>query len=450
MNSMSKKEQRQLAQSYLQTGDELKKQEKLIDAARAYQKAIEVNPEFFQAYCKLGQVLFEQNLFQEAKQIYEKAIIIKPDNTHSYFKLGEISLQQGDFTHALNYYLKVIEYQPDSKNIYYKLQTISNRLIKQKKITNSTIEIIISCYKKAIEKSPTTLGAYVTLGRLLTQINRPNEAIYYYQSASDLQSLLLMPERNQIVNDHFKQEPNFIIIGTAKGGTTSLYQYIVDHPQIIPGIEKEIHFFSLNFALGLDWYRSHFPKLPSNSHYLTGEASPTYLDHYDAPKRLFEVNPQVRLLVLLRNPVNKTISRYYHNKNLGIESRSLNEAINTELEIINSLTDPLELIKSNKFGRTPYVLYGLYIYLLKNWLSVFSREQMLIIKSEDFYRNTDLSMEKVFSFLNLPAYKQSEYPAYTSGNYKTVDNKIKTKLSDFFIPYNRQLEEYLGMKFDWD
>ncbi len=67
-------------------------------------------------------------------------------------------------------------------------------------------------------------------------------------------------------------EPNFLIIGAEKCGTSSLYQYIIEHPHVLGAIEKEIHFFTYNFDKGLDWYRSHFYPLAQNSNYITGEA----------------------------------------------------------------------------------------------------------------------------------------------------------------------------------
>ncbi len=106
--------------------------------------------------------------------------------------------------------------------------------------------------------------------------------------------------------------PDFIIIGAMRGGTTSLYSYLTEHPSIGSAYMKEIHFFDVFFNKGLYWYRSQFPSSVQKYYaehvqkrsFITGEASPYYLFHPHAPKRIAKTLPQVKLIVLLRNPVN--------------------------------------------------------------------------------------------------------------------------------------------------
>ncbi|RAQ39531.1 deacetylase sulfotransferase, partial [Arthrospira sp. O9.13F] len=123
--------------------------------------------------------------------------------------------------------------------------------------------------------------------------------------------------------------PHFIIIGTQKGGTNSLYQYLCQHPQIIPAASKEIHYFTLNYHQPPQWYQSQFPRLP-HPQQLTGEGSPYYLYHPAVPQRLHQYSPQVKLIVLLRNPVDRAISHYYWEVKLGCEPLSLEKAIAAE------------------------------------------------------------------------------------------------------------------------
>ena len=112
--------------------------------------------------------------------------------------------------------------------------------------------------------------------------------------------------------------PDFIIIGAARCGTTNLYRNLTQHPYIVPAFRKEVHFFdhTSNFKNGVAWYRAHFPLL-LYKHYkqvrkqdiVTGEASPYYIFHPHAPKRAFEIVPQVKLIVMLRNPVDRAYSQ---------------------------------------------------------------------------------------------------------------------------------------------
>src|SRR5207248_7427804 len=134
--------------------------------------------------------------------------------------------------------------------------------------------------------------------------------------------------------------PDFLIIGTQRGGTTSLYRYLKAHPCIGATSNKDLHFFDRRFHKGLSWYRSHFPTKLEKAYaeqlrrltLVTGEASPSYLFHPHAPKRVAQVLPHVKLIVLLRNPVSRAYSQYHHAVELGFETLSFAEAIEAEEE----------------------------------------------------------------------------------------------------------------------
>src|SRR5579885_2674785 len=127
--------------------------------------------------------------------------------------------------------------------------------------------------------------------------------------------------------------PDFIIIGTQRGGTTSLYAYLGQHPQIAPAVIKEVHFFDNNYERGVGWYRTQFPFLIEKSiaknigqqNFITGEASPYYLFHPHVPERAAKVVPGAKLIVLLRNPIDRAYSHYYHEVELGHEKLSFEQ-----------------------------------------------------------------------------------------------------------------------------
>ncbi len=104
--------------------------------------------------------------------------------------------------------------------------------------------------------------------------------------------------------------PDFIILGAQRAGTSSLYYYLSQHPQILPAVRKELHFFDDHYRRGLGWYRSQFPTRGARGT-ITGEATPYYLSHPHAPARIQRLLPQARLIVLLRNPVERAISHYF-------------------------------------------------------------------------------------------------------------------------------------------
>lgn len=246
--------------------------------------------------------------------------------------------------------------------------------------------------------------------------------------------------------------PHFIIIGTQKGGTNSLYQYLCQHPRILPATGKEIHFFTLHYDRGWDWYRSQFPPT-ADGRLLSGEGSPYYLFHPHVPRRLYEGCPGVKLIVLLRDPVDRAISHYYWEVRLGCEPLSLEEAIAAEperllLETEKLLADP-SYYSFNHQNYT-YLSRGIYVEQLQRWMSVFPREQFLILRSEDLYADPETTVNRVFEFLELPEHHPSHYNRYNAGNYSPVPEPIRRQLRDYFRPHNRRLAQFLGWDLGWD
>lgn len=441
-----KEKNKKTAVDYFEAGKQFQKEGKFSEAMIYYRQAIELNPNFYKSYNQLGQVLFKQGLLQDAVNAYIKAVQIKPDAHNTYFNLGEVFCKQGRFDESIDYYLKSIEIKSDFNPSYMRLQFVINHI----NWNSAQIDKLIDSYKQVIHITPNFIQAYVNLARLLTKQDLLDEAISYYQAASYRQTLSYYPNINKnLFNSKTKQTPNFIIIGTEKGGTTSLYEYICKHPQVIPSIEKEIHFFTQNFQKGINWYSAHFPYIFNDGNYITGEASPSYLDYVGTAKKVFEFIPEVKLIIILRNPVNRAISRYYHSLRQGLESSSFEEAINPEIQAIQQASDPFLLIQNHEFRKSRYILYGLYVYLLKSWMTMFPKEQILILKSEDLYNVPVEVMKQVFSFLGLSNYQLADYSKHNTGFYEPINELIKHQLSIFFNPYNQMLEEYLEKKINW-
>src|SRR5581483_7937596 len=206
--------------------------------------------------------------------------------------------------------------------------------------------------------------------------------------------------------------PDFIIIGAQRGGTTSLYAYLSQHPQIAPAVTKEVHFFDNNFEKGIGWYRTQFPFLIEKSiaknigkqNFITGEASPYYLFHPHVPERVAKVVPGAKLIVLLRNPVDRAYSHYYHEVELGHEKLSFEEALaqeeaRTHEECARIVAD--QHYRSYNHQHYTYLSRGIYANQVQRWLNLFPREQLLVIKSEDFYADPDGIFQQTLAFLDV-------------------------------------------------
>ena len=96
-----------------------------------------------------------------------------------------------------------------------------------------------------------------------------------------------------------------------------------------------------------------------------------------------------------------------------------------------------------------YLSRGIYVDQLKIWSSLFPKEQILIIKSEDFYTKPSPTFKKVLNFLEVPEWELKDYKEYNAGSYSKVEPATRQKLNDYFEPHNQRLYEYLGTNFDW-
>ena len=255
--------------------------------------------------------------------------------------------------------------------------------------------------------------------------------------------------------------PDFLIVGAAKSGTSSLYNYLIKHPCVIPALRKEVHYFGRNFDKKILWYKSFFPTIIFKyingfiykREVLTGEASTYYMFHPHAPKRIFSIIPNVKIIILLRNPVNRAFSHYQNLLRRGIIKLPFVEVIKKELD--NSHLEKNKMLRDENYNSEFFRIYsnlarGVYIQQIRNLRKYFHEKQILIIKSENFFDNPDKILRKVYKFLKLPYFKIKEFKKYNVGNYVEMDVKIREFLKNYFKPYNKQLYEYLVRDFKWE
>lgn len=256
--------------------------------------------------------------------------------------------------------------------------------------------------------------------------------------------------------------PDFLIIGTQRGGTTSLYRYVVEHPRVRGTLCKEVHFFDLNYVKGWSWYLAHFPIcLHGQRDFITGEASPYYLFHPLVPKRVAAHLPDIRLIAVLRNPIERAYSHYQHEVGRGAEKASFEEALARE-ERLMALEDrrwqTSEGHTSFAHMHYSYRSRGLYVEQLERWLRYFPRDRLLILKSEELFENPATIFSRVLEFLELPPWAPLSFAAFNEGKHKRqpamAKNKMhaetRARLREFYLPYNRRLAELVGMRVeDW-
>jgi len=242
--------------------------------------------------------------------------------------------------------------------------------------------------------------------------------------------------------------PNFLIIGAQKAGTTSLFNYLLKHPDIVDPLQKEINFFDKYYKKGLKWYKCWFPKKRKMINKIVGESCPDYFFNPKVPERVANCLPQIKLIVLLRNPVHRTISHYFHNKkwHFNSEQLSLEERVNKEIEMIKSNQSYENQEKSTLYS---YLHRSIYVTQLERWFKYFDRKKILIINSEYFYKNPTETYKTVLEFLNVKPYTLSEFKKFNVGEYGNINQTIINKLEIFFNNYNEKLYELLNERYDW-
>ena len=246
--------------------------------------------------------------------------------------------------------------------------------------------------------------------------------------------------------------PDFLVLGAQKAGTTALYEYLRRHPHITGPSWKEVSFFDRHWARGERWYRGNFPNLARTREKRVGEASPSYVFHPLAPQRVHEVVPDARLIVLVRNPVDRALSQYNHEVALGREPLPFEEALDAEEERLRGedermAADPRYF--SREWWSHTYKARGRYAEQLERWLAVFPREQLLVLPSDDLGSDPARAHAQVLEFLGASPQRLDSYPRVYEREYEPMKPETRERLAAEFEEPNRRLYELLGRDLGW-
>jgi len=298
-------------------------------------------------------------------------------------------------------------------------------------------------------------------------------------------------------------KPEFMLIGAAKCGTTSFSSYLPLHPQVAPCVPKEPNFWSWKLSDRRE-YQQLFVNTqplvtPLASQKIGGEYSTSYLLHPLAPRRIRARLPDIKIIVLLRDPVERAYSHYVMARRNGSEPDcSFDEVVHREIQEVPALLDahkrgfldtnastkahrsgpdgePLEIAEHRagwpcfpllsdrelmRFYVTSYVFRSIYYDQLRRWLQLFPSEQVKIIESARFMANRQEVLGEVVSFLGLQAYEfigsdvahawgGGRNDHNVPGDYEPMASSTRDSLRDYFRPYNEQLFELIGQRFNW-
>ncbi len=246
----------------------------------------------------------------------------------------------------------------------------------------------------------------------------------------------------------FRARPHFVILGARRCGTTSLFRWMRTHPDISPPIRKEIHYFDVHYDKGRRWYRAQFPFARSGK--VTGEGSPYMLYHPLAPARAARDLPSAtRFIVLLREPVQRTVSDYWFTRQQRrrFEPENLERAIALEPE---RLAGEVERVMRGEMSPShsghSYVSRSEYAGQLESWFDAVGRERILIVESESMYTDP-ATAAGILEWLGLAPHDH-EFPVASKANQserlEAADPQVLAALAEHFRPHNQRLFELLG------
>ncbi|HLT94854.1 MAG TPA: sulfotransferase domain-containing protein [Membranihabitans sp.] len=207
---------------------------------------------------------------------------------------------------------------------------------------------------------------------------------------------MLKFRRKKLIYKRQSRSADFIIVGTQKAGTTALYHYLKEHPEIGMASKKELHFFNNEITYSKPYllyprYEKFFDFNSGKKVY--GEATPSYIYLESCPGRIWEYNPHIKLIFVLRNPVQRAFSHWNMEVDRGNETHSFSESIKLERE-----RNQMVPFLNDKYS---YVTKGFYAEQIRRYRRFFTDQQMLFIKYETFKKHQEETLDRIFNFLGV-------------------------------------------------
>jgi hypothetical protein len=254
----------------------------------------------------------------------------------------------------------------------------------------------------------------------------------------------------RLTNTHIGGGPTFLGIGVQRCGTSTLNNLLNENPQVLMARFKELHYFDKFIHQGRTdkWYALRFnvwgdKKLEDIRS--VGEITPCYIYYPGSIRRIHEYNPDLKLLVMLRNPVDRAFSNYKLGLAIGsFETLPFKEALDAEEERLKIGTRSM-IVDSG------YKARGRYVEQLDEVFSYFPREQVHIERLEDLNSDTQQTMNRIFDFLGVDSIEIKQDTHVNKLHKKALNDdfaQVRAELVEYFAPYNRLLTEKYGIKTD--
>lgn len=258
-----------------------------------------------------------------------------------------------------------------------------------------------------------------------------------------------------------RMTPSVLIVGAQRCGTTSMFKALRQHPAVLPpALHKGVHYFDMHYDRGPVWYRAHFPLRANAARVaraigespITVESSPYYMFHPLAARRFTADLPGVRLLVLVRDPVERAYSAHSHESARGFETEPFERAIELEPE---RLAGQVEALQQDPRGDAydlqhhGYLTRGRYVEQLRRLESLVGRDRIHVIDSQAFFDAPVEAFARVTDFLGLSSYAGAKFDKHNARRRSPMSEELRTRLTAHFEPYDEELATWLGHMPSW-
>lgn len=250
--------------------------------------------------------------------------------------------------------------------------------------------------------------------------------------------------------------PDYVIVGAQRAGTTSLYKYLAEHPDVgRVRLGKGVHYFDTNASQPMSWYRSFFPLDADRIPLLSGpkhvgEGAPYYMFHPECPGRIDRALPGVKVIAILRDPIERAHSQWAHETARGFETLPFEEALHAEEERLAGqetlLADPAATSFSHQHHS--YVARGQYAGQVQRLWDVFGEDRVLVLSSTKLFTEPAATFARTLSFLGLSPF-EANYEVHNARAYSKIEPETERWLAERFAESNERLVTMLGADFDF-
>ncbi len=262
-----------------------------------------------------------------------------------------------------------------------------------------------------------------------------------------------------LLTSPMRMTPDFLIVGAQRSGTTTMFKTLAQHPGIArPFLKKGVHYFDKSYASGPQWYRGNFPVAATSrarrlgAAALTYESSPYYMFHPLAPTRIAQDLPGVKLVVVLRDPVERAYSGHAHELARGYEAEPFERAVALEPERLAGERERMVAepgYDSLHWQHHAYLTRGQYHEQLVALEQLVGRERLCVVDSADFWQRPQEVFPDVLSFLGLPPHPGTVFEQHNARSRAPMSPELRTRLEEHFAPHDEALARWWGRVPSW-